>query len=148
MCSYIIDRKGRLHFNKLVSISSALFLIAGVSGSCKGPSEWVSRSIYSLMTDRFSPSTPSGGDACPQGKFLNSSYCGGTFQGITDHLDYIQGMGFDAIWISPIIENVPHGYHGYWPLNLHVVNPHFSTNKTSEAAEKDLKSLIRAAHAR
>jgi len=33
-------------------------------------------------------------------------YCGGTFQGITNKLDYIQGMGFDAIWISPVVENV------------------------------------------
>jgi len=23
-------------------------------------------------------------------------------------------MGFDAIWISPIIENTDGGYHGYW----------------------------------
>jgi hypothetical protein len=29
------------------------------------------------------------------------NYCGGTFSGILQKLDYIQGMGFDAIWISP-----------------------------------------------
>lgn len=27
--------------------------------------------------------------------------CGGNYQSIMSQLDYIQGMGFDAIWISP-----------------------------------------------
>ena len=32
-------------------------------------------------------------------------------------LDYIQGMGFTAIWISPVVENEDGGYHGYYTLN-------------------------------
>jgi len=50
-----------------------------------------------------------------------SKYCGGNFQGIIDKLDYITGMGFDAvrywcafvpgltfvvqIWISPVVKS-------------------------------------------
>jgi glycosidase len=34
----------------------------------------------------------------------------GTFNGIVDKLDYITSMGFDAIWISPIVVNTPGGY--------------------------------------
>ncbi|KAJ5247744.1 alpha-amylase [Penicillium chermesinum] len=56
-------------------------------------------------------------------------------------------MGFDAIMISPIIENV-HGrvsygeaYHGYWPLDLYNVNAHFGT-------PDDLRDLSNALHAR
>ena len=33
-------------------------------------------------------------------------YCGGSWQGVINKLDYIQYMGFDAIWISPIVANV------------------------------------------
>ena len=38
------------------------------------------------------------------------------------HLDYIKGLGFDAIWISPVIDNLEgtsfgDGYHGYWGKN-------------------------------
>jgi alpha-amylase len=29
-------------------------------------------------------------------------FCGGDFKGIQQNLNYIKGMGFDAIWISPI----------------------------------------------
>jgi alpha-amylase len=31
-------------------------------------------------------------------------------------------MGFDAIWISPIIKNRDGGYHGYWGTNLYDLN--------------------------
>lgn len=29
-------------------------------------------------------------------------WCGGTWLSVIDKLDYIQGMGIDAVWISPI----------------------------------------------
>lgn len=58
--------------------------------------QWASRTIYQLLTDRFDR-----GDGSTNGCGDISNYCGGTFQGIIQHLDYIQGMGFDAIWISP-----------------------------------------------
>lgn len=32
----------------------------------------------------------------------SSRWCGGTWRSIIDKLDYIQGMGMDAIWISPV----------------------------------------------
>jgi glycosidase len=55
--------------------------------------------------------------------------------GIVNHLDYIQGMGFDAIWISPIVTNTPGGYHGYWSKDLYGINPYFGT-------ADDLRQLI------
>jgi alpha-amylase len=48
----------------------------------------------------------------------------GTWQGLINHLDYIQGMGFTAIWISPIVKNVEgvttdgDSYHGYWAQKI------------------------------
>jgi hypothetical protein len=66
--------------------------------------EWKSRSIYQVVTDRFAPSTAEDEarlGACSPG-YLQGQFCGGTWQGIIRNLDYIQGMGFDAIWISPV----------------------------------------------
>ena len=71
------------------------------------PEEWSSRTIYQLLTDRFSPTV----DTTQQCSNWHT-YCGGTYQGIINHLDYIQNMGFDAIWISPIPKNFPTDYHG------------------------------------
>lgn len=74
-----------------------------------------------------------------------SAYCGGTYKGMVDQLDYIKGMGFDAIWISPVVENYEnymthqYGYHGYWATNWEATNLHFGS-------EQDLHDLVTAAH--
>ena len=100
--------------------------------SCKSKEEWLSRSIYQILTDRFARTSDKG--ECKLG-----SYCGGNYQGIIKRLDYIKGMGFDAIWISPIIENTPGSYHGYHFTNLYKLNTNFGS-------EDDFKALIEACH--
>ena len=106
------------------------------TGLLKTKDEWKSRTIYQLMTDRFYRS-----DGSTQGCADLGKYCGGTFKGIESQLDYIAGLGFDAIWISPIPENKGEDYHGYAALNWYKVNPHFGT-------EQDLIDLVNAAHKR
>ncbi|RDW76969.1 alpha-amylase [Coleophoma cylindrospora] len=106
---------------------------------------WKQRSIYQVLTDRFA--VAGHGNGGPSCDYKNGKYCGGTWQGIISKLDYIQGMGFDAVWISPItknIEDVTHygvGYHGYWQEDIYSVNPHFGT-------ADDLLALSDALHAR
>jgi alpha-amylase len=56
-------------------------------------------------------------------------------------LDYIQGMGFDAIWISPIVENYPNSYHGYHATNWENINTNFGS-------KQDLIDFVTAAHSR
>jgi len=61
---------------------------------------WKSRSIYFVLTDRVArSSSDTGGDPCSN----LSKYCGGTFKGLESKLDYIQNLGFDAIWITPVV---------------------------------------------
>ena len=48
-------------------------------------------------------------------------------------------MGFDALWISPHVNNNGNNYHGYCGLNWEKTNEHFGT-------DDDLKSLIKTAH--
>jgi alpha-amylase len=50
------------------------------------------------MTDRFAVA---GGNTRPC-NVTAVKYCGGNWQGIIEKLDYIQDMGFTAIWISPV----------------------------------------------
>ena len=100
------------------------------------PEEWKSRTIYQVVTDRFARTD---GLKTPCADL--SDYCGGTFKGIIQNLDYITSMGFDAIWISPIIENTDKGYHGYWAKNLYTINPYFGT-------EQDLQDLVKTCHDR
>eukprot|EP00343_Euplotes_focardii_P008497 CAMPEP_0205822688 /NCGR_PEP_ID=MMETSP0206-20130828/13615_1 /ASSEMBLY_ACC=CAM_ASM_000279 /TAXON_ID=36767 /ORGANISM="Euplotes focardii, Strain TN1" /LENGTH=394 /DNA_ID=CAMNT_0053119183 /DNA_START=225 /DNA_END=1409 /DNA_ORIENTATION=+ len=50
-------------------------------------------------------------------------------------------MGFDAVWVSPIIKNLDGGYHGYWATDLYSLNENFGT-------EQDFKDLISELHKR
>ena len=114
---------------KLVSL---LLILLISSFSCKTKEEWKSRTIYQIITDRFARTQDTG--ECDLYK-----YCGGNYQGIIDKLDYIKGMGFDAIWLSPIVENSEDSYHGYHYTNFYKLNPHFGT-------EDDFKALVEACH--
>jgi len=119
---------------------STFFFVSSLAASAN---DWRSRSIYQLVTDRFAL-TDGSGPACNTD---DRKYCGGTYQGIINHLDYIQNMGFDAIWVSPIVSCFEgsgaygEAYHGYWPQDLYSLNPNFGTSE-------DLKALAGALHKR
>lgn len=74
--------------------------------------------IYHLLIDRFN-----GGWQTPPKS--ENVFCGGTLQGVIDKLDYIKGMGFDAVMLSPIFASA--NYHGYHTLNFDEVDPHLGT---------------------
>jgi alpha-amylase len=70
------------------------------SAAAADTNAWKSRSIYFALTDRVARSSSDiGGSSCSN----LGNYCGGTFKGLEGKLDYIKGMGFDAIWITPVI---------------------------------------------
>ncbi|KAI3650993.1 hypothetical protein MP228_004474 [Amoeboaphelidium protococcarum] len=101
-----------------------------------GGKDWRSRSIYQVLTDRFAP-THQSDSRCHN----LMEYCGGTFDGLRKNLDHIEAMGFNAIWISPIVKNTAGGYHGYYAQDFYSLNRHFGT-------AKDLKRLVQECHKR
>jgi alpha-amylase len=75
--------------------SSTLVLFVLISTAIAlSPAEWRSQSIYQIVTDRFARTDNSTTANCDPRRGL---YCGGTWQGIINKLDYIQGMGFTAV---------------------------------------------------
>ena len=86
-----------------------LSLLAASTVAARGPErekeavgeKWHGRSIYFIVTDRFAQERQQ--EVPCSGRL----WCGGTFNGIVNNLDYIQGMGFDAIWITPPVKQVP-----------------------------------------
>lgn len=127
--------------------SLALQALLPCIASAMDANGWRNRTIYQVLTDRFA--IPKGLTVEPcDARHLNSGlHCGGTWRGIYEHLDYIQDMNFDAIWISPIVANMPdwtsdgEGYPGYWQQSLYEINPSFGT-------EDDLNELITEIHNR
>lgn len=150
LCSFSrwLDEQGYLP-----STYTRLKYITGCEGS--------SYPFFEVVTDRFAL----GNGSSPSCDTSQKTYCGGNWQGIINNLDYIQGMGFDAIWISPVVENVQgtttegEAYHGwvtccfflclkawwlrmlsrYWPQNINSLNSNFGS-------ADDLKSLSSALH--
>ncbi|MDO5977809.1 glycoside hydrolase family 13 protein [Flavivirga spongiicola] len=74
---------------------------------------------------------------------------GGDIKGITDHLDYINDLGFTAIWPCPLLTNdMPRGsYHGYAITDLYEIDPRFGTldaykTLASKMSEKGMKLIM------
>jgi len=76
--------------------------------------------VYFIMPDRFSNGDETN-DKIPgyKDQSLNRAAIydrhGGDFQGIINHLDYIQNLGATTVWLTPVIENdmpnrTEHGY--------------------------------------
>ena len=63
----------------------------------------------------------------------------GDFNGIKQHLDYLDALGASAIWLSPA--HPADAYHGYGVTDYNAINPKYGT-------EADFKSMIDAAHAK
>jgi glycosidase len=104
-------------------------------------------SIYFVMTARFFD-----GDASNNrgGQFHNKFNAAnndpmfrGDFKGLIQKLDYIKGLGFSAVWITPVVLNRSdydfHGYHGY---DFYRVDPRL------ESPGASYQDLINAAHAK
>jgi len=88
---------GYLHLvDNMRSILFLLFWIVLAVSEIRAaaPSEWRSKSIYQVLTDRFARTDGSTSATCDTGDRV---YCGGTYRGLIDKLDYIQGMGFTAV---------------------------------------------------
>ena len=118
-----------------------------------------SNAIYFVLTDRFVDGDPSndhrdqGGahptwdipvPGAPKGESANIGYLGGDFQGVLENAGYIKGMGFGAVWITPIVDNPDEaftggdpvswgskftdrgktGFHGYWGVNFYKLDEH------------------------
>jgi glycosidase len=90
--------------------------------------------IYLVTPDRFANGDPSndtirGMEAPDRSKPLGRH--GGDLAGITQHLDYLAGMGYTQLWLNPVVENdMPQAsYHGYAITDFYQVDPRYGTNE-------------------
>jgi alpha-amylase len=118
-----------------------LVLSISLQVTAANKNEWRKRSIYQILVDRFGRTDGSITAPC---NVKDRDYCGGTWKGIQNNLDYIQGMGFDAIWISPMSKGIEGmtgdgaDYTGYWVTDMNSPNPHFGTSNDLIALSAEL----------
>ena len=115
---------------------------------------WNNATIYFMLPDRFHNGNPE--NDLSYGRKDDAAHLrgfhGGDLRGVIQKLEegYFSDLGVDAIWMSPVIENV-HGYdegdkrtyafHGYWPKDWTTVDANFGS-------EADLAELIQVAHSK
>jgi neopullulanase len=91
--------------------------------------------LYLIMPDRFSNGNPLNDEVPGMKEKPDRSNPGGRhggdIQGLKNHLDYISGMGFTAIWLNPLLENdqPTYSYHGYGTTDFYKVDARFGTNE-------------------
>ncbi|MFK7812757.1 MAG: alpha-amylase family glycosyl hydrolase, partial [Maribacter sp.] len=110
--------------------------------------------IYLITPDRFANGNPDndiidGLLETDLDRNHNYKRHGGDIQGIIDHLDYIDDMGFTAIWSSPLLRNnMPEqSYHGYAMTDFYQVDPRFGTLEeyiklSDGATQKGIKLIM------
>lgn len=103
--------------------------------------------IYLITPDRFANGNLANDVDATMLEGINRSDAhgrhGGDIAGIRQHLDYLDAMGFTAIWLNPILENnqPQWSYHGYATTDYYRVDPRFGTNA-------EYKELVDAARSR
>lgn len=118
------------------------------------------RPIYFVLPDRFDNGDPTNDTAGLDGGPLDHGFDptdrgfhhGGDLAGLTARLDYLEGLGIGAIWLTPPFTNrfvqgdgtqagSSSSYHGYWQIDWSRVDPHLGT-------DAEMVAFIEAAHAR
>ena len=110
--------------------------------------------IYLITPDRFSNGNPDNDIVETLNEKIidrNDNYArhGGDIQGIINHLNYIEDLGFTAVWPSPLLTNDMHqgSYHGYAMTDFYEIDPRFGTMEdyktlSSKMSEKGMKLIM------
>ncbi len=106
-----------------------------------------SDAIFLITPDRFANANSKNDEVeglLQQGIDRKDGYArhGGDLQGITEHLDYIDDLGYTAIWPTPVLINdMPKGsYHGYAMTDYYRVDPRFGTMEEYVELSQELKT--------
>jgi len=148
--------------HKLIPAACLLFLLVGCLSGEKDKKEivkpevpfvWEGANLYFLLTDRFS-----NGDSSNDVNYNRNletavlrGFEGGDIKGVTKKIEagYFTDLGVNAIWLSPIVEQIhggtdegtglTYGFHGYWTKDWTSLDPNFGS-------AADLKDLVETAH--
>ncbi len=121
--------------------------------------------MYFLMVDRFkNGNVQNDWKSNDPGVQANANHYGGDLKGVLQALPYLDSLGINTVWVSPITPNPDDawgfwsdpstditskfsGYHGYWPIASTGIDRRFGTMKlfdslVNEVHAKDMNILI------
>ena len=111
--------------------------------------DWPDAVVYFVVTDRFADGDLSHDPNVDRS--AKGAFHGGDLAGLTRQLPEIASLGVNAVWITPVVRNIPGfvtgagfpdwAYHGYWADDFESLDPRFGT-------EAELRGFVEACHAR
>jgi len=138
------------------SIETSIVVVPGKK-SGKNDFSWDEARIYFLLTDRFMDGDPSNNEAEADPEHPEAFH-GGDFRGLIDKLDYLERLGINTIWITPIVDNVDfnkgadfngtqYAYHGYWAKDFTKIDEHLGDLQTfqellEKAHDRGMKVMV------
>lgn len=101
--------------------------------------------VYNIIIDRFFNGDQSLSEHINIDDPYN--YHGGDFVGISKKLDHLETLGFTTIVLSPIVENAPAGFHGYWVEDFYNINENYGSLEqfntlVEQAHERGMKVVV------
>ena len=104
--------------------------------------DWTKNAVfYQIFVDRFNIGDKEADKSYVDLKWGDrptpKSFAGGDLKGIIEKLDYIKGLGVNALYLTPIFKSVSN--HKYDISDYYAVDEQFGTNE-------DLKELVKKAH--
>lgn len=105
--------------------------------------EWVPGAIfYALNPDRFARGTFPTGTSFDETSFeswdappKHKAYKGGNLYGLVDRLDYLQDLGINALYLTPIFTSPAH--HRYKTIDYYQVDPLLGGNQAFDVLRKE-----------
>ncbi len=137
--------------------SGGLLLLEQADAPADAPFNWHNATVYFVLTDRFVNGDPANDNSYGRhkdGMQEIATFHGGDLKGLASKLDYLAGLGVNALWVSAPFEQIhgwvgggtkgdfPHyAYHGYYTLD-------WTTLDANMGSEADLRALVDGAHQR
>ena len=102
--------------------------------------DWAANNVvYQIFPSRFAASQPVDKKLWYKAPITPMDDLHGDFRGIIDHLDHIQDLGIDVIYMTPSFKS--NSCHKYDTIDYYEIDPSFGT-------KEELKELVQKAHDR
>ena len=102
--------------------------------------EWAANKVvYQIFPSRFAASRSVDKELWYKAPITSMDNLHGDLRGIIEHMDYIQDVGIDVLYMTPIFKS--NSCHKYDTIDYYQIDPSFGT-------KEDLKELVQKAHER
>ena len=102
--------------------------------------QWAANKVvYQIFPSRFAASQPVDKELWYKAPITHMDDLHGNLRGIIEHLDYIENLGIDVLYMTPIFKS--NSCHKYDTIDYYQIDPSFGTTD-------DLRELVQKAHER